>query len=66
MKTRNVFRSIRHHAAVLKGSPIHAILDQIEALLAVPAFSRQDRRSPFVPLLAGVAVAVLLIPKFWK
>ena|SRR5581483_3134715 len=54
-------------AAVLKGSPIHAVLDQIDALLASQALSRHSaRRSPLVALLAGVAVCVLLIPKFLK
>jgi len=55
-------------ASLPKGSSIHALVEQVEQLLArhqlpPPSFSR------FVPLgsaLAGIAMAGFLIPKLWK
>jgi DNA-binding NtrC family response regulator len=61
-----VVEEARHFvdAAVLKGTPFQAILDHVDRLLASHGISRHGTRRPsFVPLLAGLALAALLMQK---
>lgn len=52
-------------AAVLKGTPIHTMLNQLHVLLGSRRLPRSgSRRSGFVPVMAGVALAALVIPRF--